>query len=69
MMIERWKMPGWMEKYRDCICNTGGNSVEELANNHSADIETNAPLALICVAVKTQIGLLITLHNKGLLKD
>lgn len=65
-----WQMPAWMEPYRALIASTGGNSVEELMNADSkeANIQVNAPLAMICVAVKVQVSLLEDLHAKGLLK-
>ncbi len=65
-----WVMPEWMKPYVEFICNTGGNSVEELMNADSktANVVVNAPLALICVAVKSQVWLLEELHKKGLLK-
>ncbi len=65
---ETWAMPKWMEEYRELINNTGGNSIEELVNNHETTIEENAPLALICVAVKCQVGLLQALYKNNLLK-
>ena len=64
-----WIMPGWMEKYREHICNTGGNSVEELLNNHDDTLETNMPIVVLRIAVESQIGLLVALRGKGLLKD
>ena len=62
-----WKMPDWMEKYREFIGNTGGNSVEELMNNHRVDTDTNVVLSMLIVAVDSQIGLLIRLKNNGFL--
>ena len=64
---EMWAMPDWMEPYRDLIRNTGGNSVEELMNDdgRNSNVVTNAPLALICVAVKSQVSLLESLRGAG----
>ena len=69
MKTENWKMPVWMEKYRNFISNTGGNSIEELVNDDgiNSNVLNNAPRALICVAVKCQVGLLVELHRNGLI--
>lgn len=64
-----WKMPDWMKKYEDLIVNTGGNSIEELMNDDgtNSNVFNNAPRALICCAVKSQVSLLEGLHkNKEL---
>ena len=68
VVAKPWTMPDWMEKYRPLFCNTGGNPVEHLLNNRSADILTNAPLAMLCVAVKSQVILLASLREAGHLK-
>ena len=34
-----WKMPDWMKPYEKLINNTGGNTVEELLNDHETTIE------------------------------
>lgn len=65
---EKWVMPEWMEKYRDLINNTGGNSIEDLQNDHTTNLFVNAPRALICCCVHAQVLLFETLHKKGLLK-
>ena len=67
--MRKWKMPAWMEKYRICIVNTGGNPVEELMNDDgiNSNLQNNAVRALLCVAVKSQISLLEQLHNLKLL--
>lgn len=63
----KWKMPGWMEWYRPYIQNTGGNSVEDLMNEHDANMFNNAPLAALCIAVKSQVAMLELLNNNKLL--
>ena len=65
-----WKMPKWMEKYRKFINNTGGNSIEELYNDDgtNSNVFNNAPRALICVSVKCQVQLLLTLKKEGLIE-
>lgn len=70
MAKRNWKMPKWMEQYRPLISNTGGNDIEELVNDdgRNSNVFNNAPRALICVAVKCQVSILESLHEKGLLK-
>jgi hypothetical protein len=62
-----WVMPAWMEKYRAIIVNTGGNPIEELMNDHDTIVQVNAPRAIICVAVKSQVALLYALNQQGIL--
>lgn len=65
---KQWTMPAWMEPYRDMIADTGGNPIEELLNDHTTTIFENAPRAMICVAVKDQVGLLERLNKNGMLR-
>ena len=53
-----------MEKYRECIVNTGANSVEDLANG-LADPLINLPLSTLQACCKSQISLLTRLYEKG----
>lgn len=74
MIVEKskhkvWIMPKWMEPYRPFIVNTGGNSVECLMNDRESTVVTNAPLALICVAVGSQVSLLERLKDQGMLSE
>lgn len=62
-----WVMPIWMEPFRVCITNTGGNSVEDLMNNHEATVDNNWVLAALCIAVNAQVQMLEKAHAKGLL--
>jgi hypothetical protein len=62
-----WIMPAWMEPYRQHIWNTGGNRIEDLVNG-DADPLINLPLSTIQACVKSQVGLLQTLHQKGMLR-
>lgn len=68
---KKWTMPKWMEPFREEIRDHGGNSIEELVNDDgtNSNIMVNAPRALICVAVKSQVSLLERLHGKGMLKE
>ncbi len=63
-----WTMPEWMEKYRSLINNTGGNSVEDLYNDNHTVVLINAPRAMICVAVHSQVQLLLALHKHGFIE-
>lgn len=63
-MPDKWQMPGWMEPYRELICNTGGNTVERLMNGNTNPI-VNLPLSTLECAVKSQVILLETLHKRG----
>ncbi len=65
-MSRKWKMPKWMEKYREHICNTGGNDIEVMFNGN-ADPVINLPLSTLQACVKSQVILLTALHDKGLL--
>lgn len=57
-------MPEWMEPYRELICNTGGNSIEDMMNGH-ADPRVNLPLSTLQACVKSQVLLLNLLHRNG----
>jgi hypothetical protein len=59
-------MPRWMEPFRQSIANTGGNSVEEMVNG-DADPLINLPLSTLQACVKSQVGLLYALREKGAL--
>lgn len=62
-----WKLPEWAEPYRQHIGNTGGNSIEDLLTDRSTNVQTNAILAAIIVAVESQVAMLYALHRAGLL--
>lgn len=64
--MKKWTMPKWMKPYEALICNTGGNNVEEMYNGN-ADPFSNLPLSTLQACVKSQVILLTTLHDKGLL--
>lgn len=68
---KKWIMPKWMKFYAKMILNTGGNNIEDLVNDdgQNSNIFNNAPRALICASVKSQVGLLEQLYEKGLLKE
>lgn len=60
---KQWVMPKWMEPYRSSINNTGGNSIEDVMNREDVTVFNNAPMAMICVAVKSQVALLERLND------
>ena len=64
--MKRWKMPRWMEPYRDLLVNTGGNPVEDMMNGNASPL-VNLPLSTLQAAVKSQVGLLYQLHESELL--
>ena len=63
--MKKWKMPCWMEPFRSYI-RGNGDSVESLMSCNVI-VQVNAPLALIACGVKMQVGLLIRLHEAGLI--
>lgn len=67
MTKAKWEMPEWMEEYRECFTNTGGNTVEELMNNNS-DMFSNAPLAALSIACIAQVGMLTQLKAREFIK-
>ena len=64
--MKKWIMPEWMEPYRKCFNNTGGNTVEELLNDQTTP-ETNIVLYVLICCVRSQALLLTMLHERGLL--
>ena len=59
-----WTMPKWMEPYRKHIRNTGGNTIERMMNGN-ADPVVNLPLSTLQTCVKSQVSLLMHLHENG----
>lgn len=67
-------MPKWMsrlirtaDRADGLIFDTGGNDIEELLSSRPALVQVNAPRALIQVAVRAQIGLLMRMEAAGLI--
>ena len=58
-----------MEPYRETITNTGGNSIEELMNDHDATAFNNAIRAVLIVSVDAQVKMLERLREAGQLKE
>ncbi len=69
MAKTKWKMPKWMERYRELIQNTGGNSIEELMNDRSAHYGNNAVRSALIISVDSQVTLLFRMAHRGMLKD
>jgi hypothetical protein len=66
--MEPWTMPEWMEPYRDLFYSTGGNSIEDLMNDHDTNTFNNQIRWVIIVGVRCQVALLERLHADGRLK-
>jgi hypothetical protein len=70
-MQQVWKMPKWMERYRELIRTRGQRSVEDVMSDTSGDM--NSPHAelrersMSNYAVAAQINLLNDLYQRGLL--
>ena len=62
-----WKMPEWMESYREHFCNTGGNSLEDLMQDEEVALWSNAMRFMLVACVDSQVTLLERLHKVGLL--
>jgi len=63
-----FRMPAWMEPYRDLINNTGGNPVEDLMNdlrNNRRLLHSNVVRWSLAMAVSGQVNLLYALHEGG----
>lgn len=63
---QTWKMPAWMEPYRELIGNTGGNSIEEMVVDDTSPT-INLPRFVLATAVQSQVGLLCKLHERAML--
>lgn len=60
----RWVFPVWMRGYLSTL--SGDEAwITELMNDHTTTVFENAPRAVMCVAVKSQIGVLTQLHDTG----
>lgn len=62
-----WTMPAWMENYRKLIQNTGGNSVEDLLNDHRCDPFSNLYRWTFIRCVRAQVNLLQLLNEADLI--
>lgn len=65
--MKNWKLPKWMEPYRQHFVNTGGNSIEDLMNRNTSPL-VNLPLSTLEACAKSQVLFLDQLRNNGLLK-
>jgi hypothetical protein len=69
---KEWKMPEWMEKYREYLnMLSGGNTIEEIVNMppEEVTIDKNLPLTLVCISVDGAINMLMQLKENNLLKE
>jgi len=60
-----WRMPKWMEPYRELIADTGGNEIEELMNDHETNGQNNVIRAALICCVNSQTVLLRRLAYHG----
>jgi hypothetical protein len=65
---KEWKMPHWMHHLLPLIHGVRTEAeVVEFMNDHDTVVQVNAPRAMMCVSVKSQVGVLERLHAKGLI--
>ena len=65
---EEWVMPDWMEQYRDLVeFGCGGQTAEQLMNNHSATFFNNAILCELIGKCESNVVMLTKLKNEGIL--
>lgn len=62
-----WKMPKWMEPYRELFQNTGGNSIEELMNDRDTHGGNNVIRSALIISVDSEITLLHRMKVRGML--
>lgn len=63
-MPGRWKFPKWMEPFRGFLLGVNTvEDIEDLMNDHTTVVQVNAPRALMCVSLKSQVQLLMRLHE------
>ena len=68
-----WRVPGWLRPYLPLLKNTGGTFDDPTAamncDGRNCNVVINAPRALLCIAVQSQVKLLEDLHARGLLRQ
>lgn len=64
-LVHEWVMPDWMERFRDFIRNTGGNTVEDLMNDTDSNSQNNHIRWAMKVSVADQVKLLGVLVAAG----
>ncbi len=71
MKRKRWTEPAWMKPYTAKLVNTGGHITPESAMNcdsKNCNLVVNAPRAVLCLAVQSQVLFLTALHDAGMLR-
>ena len=67
-----WAQPAWMAPYVPLLVNTGGTFDDPTdamnCDGKNCNVIVNAPRAVLCTAVMSQVRLLEVLHEKGLLR-
>lgn len=68
-MTKKWKTPKWMHVFALLISDFRG--VEEAMNcdGRNCNVETNAPKAIMCAMLRSEVVMLMRLYNEGLLKE
>lgn len=64
--MKKWTAPRWMIPYLPLIVNTGGSDVTAMMNR-TTDPRVNLPLSTLECAVKSQVALLVRMHEAGFL--
>lgn len=64
---KRWAMPVWMERHRSFLCD--GKRAEEFLNcdGVNCNVVVNAPRALLCQSMNSQVSLLERLKKEGVI--
>lgn len=64
---EMYAVPEWMRQYLPLFHNTGGNDVEALLHDEDTNMFANSIRYMFIVSVRSQYGLLIELHRRGVI--
>lgn len=64
---EMYAVPEWMHQYLPMFNNTGGNSVESLLHDEDTNMFANSIRYMLIVSARSQYGILMSLHENGLL--
>ena len=72
-MSRWWIQPAWMAPYVPLLKNTGGTfndpAVAMNCDARNCNLAVNAPRAVLCIAVQSQVRLLESLHARGMLME
>jgi hypothetical protein len=65
MKKKKWTMPEWMEPFRKFLTEPDGAEEYKNCDGVNCNVVVNAPRALLCQTVSSEIGLLYRLHEEG----